>query len=189
MNTATPLAQAVPGGQADTHGAAHAAHARYPVQWIDRWALPGGKTVTVRPVLPQDDDLALDFVATRMSTRSRYQRFMMGLRVLPASMARYLTDIDYRTHFALIVETFDNAGQQQVAEARFVRADDSRMASAEFAIAVADAWARAGTALRPPPVSKPAAGRCPRTPSCGSASVGACPRPGPPPPPPPRVTL
>ncbi len=148
LNTATPLAQAVPGGQADTHGAAHAAHARYPVQWIDRWALPGGKTVTVRPVLPQDDDLALDFVATRMSTRSRYQRFMMGLRVLPASMARYLTDIDYRTHFALIVETFDNAGQQQVAEARFVRADDSRMASAEFAIAVADAWQGLGLGRR-----------------------------------------
>lgn len=122
--------------------------ARYPVQWIDRWVLPDGKTVTVRPVLPQDDALALDFVAQHMSTRSRYQRFMMGLRVLPASMARYLTDIDYQTHFALIVETFDKGVQQQVAEARFVRPDGTLATSAEFAIAVADEWQGLGLGRR-----------------------------------------
>lgn len=148
MTSTASTARHAPGDATGTHAATRAAQPRYPVQWIDRWVLPGGKTVTVRPVLPQDDGLALDFVAVGMSTRSRYQRFMMGLRVLPASMARYLTDIDYQSHFALIVETFENSVQQQVAEARFVRSNDAGLASAEFAIAVADQWQALGLGRR-----------------------------------------
>lgn len=144
-SAARAFADCPPGAPAGVH---HATQAVYPVQWIDRWVLPDGKTVTVRPVLPQDETLALDFVAQRMSTRSRYQRFMMGMRVLPVSMARYLTDVDYQTHFALIVETFDKGVQQQVAEARFVRSDCTPNMTAEFAIAVADEWQGLGLGRR-----------------------------------------
>ncbi len=125
-----------------------ASPAYYPVQWIDRWALPNGKTVTVRPVLPQDQKLAMDFVATGMTTQSRYQRFMVGMRVLPAAMAHYMTAVDHTSHFALIVEHFDGGKQQQVGEARFVRTADGATTSAEFALAVADPWQGLGLGRR-----------------------------------------
>lgn len=124
------------------------APAHYPVQWIDRWALPNGKTVTVRPVLPQDQSLAMDFVASGMTTQSRYQRYMVGMRVLPASMAHDMTTVDHRSHFALIVEHFDRGVHQQVGEARFVRTAGHASASAEFALAVADSWHGLGLGRR-----------------------------------------
>lgn len=120
----------------------------YPVQWIDRWTLPNGKTVTVRPVLPQDQSLTMDFVATGMTTQSRYQRFMVGMRVLPASMAQYMTAVDHTNHFALIVESFEHGVQQQIGEARLVRTADASDTSAEFALAVADKWQGLGLGRR-----------------------------------------
>lgn len=119
----------------------------YPVQWIDRWTLRNGKSVTVRPVLPQDYQLESDFVASGLTQRSRYQRFQIGMRELPDSIARYFTHIDYHDHFALIVESFDVTGHVQVGDARFVRdAEDPGLA--EFGIAVADAWQGLGIGQR-----------------------------------------
>ena len=93
----------------------------YPVQWIDRWQLANGSTVTVRPVLPQDKELARDFVARQLTPHSRYQRFMIGMSSLPSSMADYFTRIDYHDHFALIAEVFDGQGHRQIGDGRFVR--------------------------------------------------------------------
>ncbi len=112
---------------------------RYPVQWIDRWTLDQGQAVTVRPVLPQDAALQYDFFTRQMGNHSRYQRFMISMRELPCSTARYFTRIDYHGHFALIAETFDDQGHRQVGDARFVR-EHGQPESAEFALAVADAW-------------------------------------------------
>ncbi|MEZ5639493.1 MAG: GNAT family N-acetyltransferase [Burkholderiaceae bacterium] len=112
---------------------------RYPVQWIDRWTLEPGQNVTVRPVLPQDAALQHDFFTHQMGKHSRYQRFMISMRELPCSTVQYFTRIDYHDHFALIAETFDDQGHRQVGDARFVR-ESGQPATAEFALAVADAW-------------------------------------------------
>ena len=119
----------------------------YPVQWIDRWRLHNGKAVTVRPVLPQDQGMERDFVASGLTQHSRYQRFQIGLRELPESLARYFTNIDYHDHFALIAELFEDLGHVQVGDARFVR-DGTASESAEFGIAVADAWQGLGLGRR-----------------------------------------
>ena len=102
-----------------------------------RW--PEGQAVTVRPVLPQDAALQHDFFTRQMGNHSRYQRFMISMRELPSSTAEYFTRIDYHDHFALIAETFDDKGHRQVGDARFVR-EHGQPESAEFALAVADAW-------------------------------------------------
>ena len=119
----------------------------YPVRWIDRWLLRDGRAVTVRPVLPQDQYIGQAFVAQGLTAQSRYQRFQTGLRELPATVARYLTDIDYEQHFALVAETFDRGEHLQVAEARFVR-DAGAGNRAEFALAVADHWQGQGLGKR-----------------------------------------
>lgn len=115
--------------------------------WFDRWDLPDGSRVTVRPVLPQDRGLERQFVAQALTARSRYQRFHTGLRELPDTVAQYLTQVDQQQHVALVVEHAGPQGPQQVADARFVRDPDLPQTS-EFGLAVADAWQGLGLGRR-----------------------------------------
>lgn len=121
--------------------------ARYPTAMIDRVPLADGRVVTVRPVLPQDADLARDFVA-RLSADTRYRRFQMGVGALPARLLRHFTEIDYDAHLALLAGFVDESGDEaQVADARYVidaPAQDGDGLQAEFAVVVADGWQGAG---------------------------------------------
>lgn len=121
---------------------------RYPAALIDRLMLADGRSVIVRPVLPQDADGEQAFVG-RLSEASRHLRFHVGTRGLPPHLLRAMTEIDYRTHVALVAQTApadtgDSAddGDEDpiiVADARYVLSDDAGL-DAEFAIAVDDAW-------------------------------------------------
>lgn len=122
---------------------------RYPTHLIDRWTLEDGRVVTIRPILPQDDLMAQDFVRG-LSMESRYNRFLVGLAELSALQISYLTDIDYIHHLALVAETQVYGRPLLVGDARFV-ADtrpDAMANSADFAIAVADDWQAAGIGSR-----------------------------------------
>ena len=123
------------------------APARYPVEWIDRLALPDGRLITVRPVLPQDDAIEREFVKHGLTAQSRYWRFQIGLAELPESLAWSFTHIDHHNHFALVAERFEAGRQTQVGDARFVR-EGARPDAAEFGIAVADAWQGLGIGRR-----------------------------------------
>lgn len=92
----------------------------------------------VRPVRPDDAAAEQAFVAA-LSPTSRYRRFHVGLRALPADVLARLTQVDHDQHVALVAQLDD--GPSLVADARYVRRDDG---SAEFALAVADAWQRRG---------------------------------------------
>lgn len=122
---------------------------RYPVHLIDRWAAPDGRMVMVRPVLPQDDALAQTFVRG-LSAESRYQRFLVGMAELPPAMLAAFTQVDYRSHLALIAEIFEDDAELQIGEARYVvdGAAPEGGLNADFAIAVADGWSRLGVGSR-----------------------------------------
>lgn len=117
----------------------------YPTHLIDVWTLADGRRVTVRPVLPQDAALEQAMVRA-LSPASRYQRFFAPIRELPAGWLERLTQIDYRQHQALIVESFEGDEAQAVAEARYVV--DAAGESCEFAVVVADGWQQRGLARR-----------------------------------------
>ena len=117
----------------------------YPTRWIDVWQLPGGRRVTVRPVLPQDAELEQAMVRA-LSPASRYQRFFSPIRELPQGWLERLTQIDYRQQQALIAETFTGDRAVAVAEARYVV--DASGREAEFAVVVADDWRHLGLARR-----------------------------------------
>lgn len=120
------------------------AHAgwRFPSALIDRLRLADGREVVVRPVLAFDSAAAQDFVRG-LSPTSRLRRFHFGLRELPPSLLRAMTEVDHRQHVAIVAEAFDDDDEPQiVADARYVVGPDPR--EAEFGIAVADAWQGAG---------------------------------------------
>jgi len=118
---------------------------RVPVGMIRPLALPDGRRLLVRPLLPQDDAAEQQFVQA-LSPASRYRRFHIGLRSLPEALLRQLTQIDHRSHVALVAQPeSDDDEPPIVADARYVVTVPG---SAEFALAVADGWQRQGVGRR-----------------------------------------
>ena len=115
---------------------------RYPTELVDEVALRDGRTVLVRPVLPPDAAMHRAFVRAMSPTTRRY-RFHGVVSDLPDAVLRYLTEVDYVDHLALVGEVDDASGARQVAEARWVRRADEPD-SADFAIAIADDYQRSG---------------------------------------------
>ena len=114
---------------------------RYPVELIDVVVLPGRERVTVRPILSQDDAVTKAFFAA-MSWNSRYNRFLRSLRELPETLLRQFTQVDYKTHLALIAEIFADGREIAIGEARYVASPNGK--SAEFAVSIADEWQGCG---------------------------------------------
>jgi acetyltransferase len=105
--------------------------------------LLGDTPVTLRPIRADDAPLEADFVR-RLSTESRYKRFMGTVRELPQAKLAYLTNVDSVHHVALAA-TVNRAGQEAlVGVARYVV--DAAGCACEFAVAVDDAWQGSGVA-------------------------------------------
>ena len=72
-----------------------------------------------------------------MSPTTRLHRFHGAVAGVPEPVLRYLTDVDYVDHLALVGEVEEATGARLVAEARWVRREDEPD-TADFAIAIAD---------------------------------------------------
>jgi acetyltransferase len=115
---------------------------RYPSALIDRLTLEDGRMVTVRPVLPQDAQAQSEFVAS-LSPQAKHRRFLATVRELPDAVLRSLTEIDYRSHLAIVAEWACGCEDPCiVADARYVIEPGGERA--EFAVVVADAWQGVG---------------------------------------------
>lgn len=114
----------------------------YPRELIDEAVLRDGRRVLVRPVLPRDAALQRAFVQA-MSKTTRLFRFHGMVADLPEAVLRYLTEVDYIDHLALVGEVVEGGAARLVAEARWVRRADAPD-SADFAIAIADDYQLGG---------------------------------------------
>jgi acetyltransferase len=120
----------------------HMAIHPYPVHLVQDWELPDGRTVTIRPIRPEDAELEQDFVK-RMSDESKYYRFMDTIRELTQAMLVRFTQIDYDREMALIATVEDENGKElQIGVSRYVTNPDGE--SVEFALAIADDWQKHG---------------------------------------------
>ena len=99
-------------------------------------ALRDGTKVRLRPITPDDKD-ALVSGFRRMSPESRYRRFMGAVDHLTAEQLRYLTEIDYVDHYAVVAFALDTPGRPGIGVARYVRSSDDPTV-AEAAVAVVD---------------------------------------------------
>lgn len=98
--------------------------------------LENGRRVAVRPVEAGDQDRLREGL-TRTSPESRYLRFLRSLEFLTEREAEYLTDLDYRDHFAWGAIDVDAEGQPGLGVARYVR-DATDPEAAEAAVLVVD---------------------------------------------------
>lgn len=111
---------------------------RYPVHLIDVLQVANGSRITIRPTLPQDAELQRAFFRS-LSAEARYCRFMTRFSEPPEALIERFTNIDYRSHLALLAEVFENGCETMIGEARYV-VDSCDPATCEFAIAVTDDW-------------------------------------------------
>ena len=119
---------------------------RYPAESVELRALPDGRPLLLRPLVPGDAPLLQDFVRG-LSPESRYQRFQSGLRELSPALLAALVDVDYAQRMAFVAILYESRGKRLVGEARYAPAVD-RPGGAEFALAVADDWQRHGIGAR-----------------------------------------
>ena len=124
---------------------AHMAIHPYPGHLIQDWKMPDGRSVRVRPVRPEDAELAQAFF-DEMSPETRYFRFMERIDELPASLVDRFTQIDYDREMALIATSTVDGLERQIASARYTLAPDGE--SVEFALVVHDDWQRCGLGRR-----------------------------------------
>jgi acetyltransferase len=111
-----------------------------PVERVEQWITPAGRSVIIRPIRPTDLALEREFISG-LSDLTRYQRLLSARKLLPGELERF-TYIDYAREMAVIAVIHDQGQQRQIGVARYVKEADDH--SAEFAIVVADAWQRQG---------------------------------------------
>jgi len=103
--------------------------------------LTGGEEILIRRIRPDDKPL-LAAGMHHLSERSAYQRFLVPKRELTAAELRYLTEVDFRDHVALVAVR-PEAPDVLVGVGRWIRlAHDPEVA--EIAYVVADELQRRG---------------------------------------------
>ena len=107
--------------------------------------LADGTEIAIRPIRP-DDQSVLVAAYERVGDQSRYQRFLGPHPRLTSTELRYLTEVDHRTHEALVA--LEPATGDGIGVARYI-ADPDRPDTAEMAVTVVDDWQGrgVGTAL------------------------------------------
>src|SRR5512134_814 len=118
---------------------------RYPFDLVDVWHTPDGTRVLIRPVHAQGLELVQAFVR-ELSPESRYNRFHGAVKELTPGMARGATHVDYDRHMALIAVVYQDGREIEIGAARYAVSPDGE--TAEFAVAVADAWQGRGVGAR-----------------------------------------
>ena len=101
-------------------------------------ALDDGTRVAFRPIRP-DDKERLSQGLRALSPESRYRRFFRDIDHFTPAQLRYLTEVDFRDHFAWIGVLPDQPGSPGVGVGRWVRLEDDPEA-AEAAVTVIDTF-------------------------------------------------
>ena len=121
----------------------HMAIYPYPSHLVHHWQLPDGTDLVIRPIRPEDAEIEQAFVR-RLSSRTKYFRFMQTLEELSPSMLARFTQIDYDREMALIAVVGRGSAETEIGVARYIINPDGR--SCEFAVVVDDTWQRKGIA-------------------------------------------
>jgi acetyltransferase len=116
------------------------------IRLFPTWKPAGGVApVALRQIRP-DDAAALRGFVGALSPTSRRLRFHAALNELPEATLQALTCVDQRSHVAFVLTVTEHGTERILGEARYAVSGDGE--TAEFAIAVADAFRGMGLAER-----------------------------------------
>jgi acetyltransferase len=120
----------------------HMAIFPYPVELEREVRVRDGAALLLRPIRPDDVEREHAFVAS-MSDTSRYYRFQHPVSGLSQEMIARFTQLDYAREMALVA--IDVASDQIAGVSRYFPNPDG--VTAEFAVAIADAWQARGLGM------------------------------------------
>lgn len=123
----------------------HMAIHPYPTHLTRQEQLADGTDIIIRPIRPEDALIEQVFFR-KLSTESRYFRFMQELNELSQDMLIRFTQLDYSRELALMAVTMENNEEIEVGVARYSMNPDGN--SCEFALVVADEWQHKGIGTR-----------------------------------------
>ncbi len=127
-------------------GASRLAIRPYPRRLEEPFPMPNGKTLLLRPILPEDAP-QLDTLVAHMSPQSMRMRFFSSIKELPSYIRARLTQIDYEREMALAVVSAGAPGKAEIFAVVRITADPDND-TAEFAIALRDELAGQGIGTR-----------------------------------------
>ena len=113
----------------------------YPDEYRRLVTLHDGRSVLIRPVLPNDAPALAESIESADADTIRRRFLGRHLRVTP-ELLEFLTTVDYTSRFALVA--VEPASQRGVAIARYEPAEQD--GAAEVAIAIVPGWRGAGLA-------------------------------------------
>jgi len=88
----------------------------YPSQYVSRWVMKNGESVTIRPIRPEDEPLMIK-LHEALSDRSVYMRYFQPLKLTQRTAHERLTRIcfiDYERELALVVERKKEDGTAEI---------------------------------------------------------------------------
>lgn len=100
-----------------------------------------GKTVTIRPIRPDDAEMERDFLH-RLSPEAKHYRFLGAVRELPAAELERLCNVDGERSMAFVATLAGGDGETEIGVSRY--AADGRDDAREMALTVADEWRGSG---------------------------------------------
>jgi GNAT superfamily N-acetyltransferase len=118
------------------------AWARITLPHVSEVTLSDGARITIRPIRPSDRQIEQTFVRS-LSPMSKHYRFFSGIAELSDNMLDKFTHTHYPGKFAIIATVMDNDTEAEIGVARYAMIGEL---TAEFAVAVADAWQGRGVA-------------------------------------------
>ncbi len=116
---------------------AHLALRPYPDEYVRPAVLSDGSTVTMRPIRPEDEPRWMEMLSS-CSRESIYARFRGFIQWDVHPIAVRYCYIDYDRELAIVVETVEKGERKLAGVGRLVA--DPDLASADFAVLVADPW-------------------------------------------------
>jgi FixJ family two-component response regulator len=120
----------------------HDAWARISLPPASEETLSDGTRMTIRSIRPSDRQIEQAFVRS-LSPMSKHYRFFSGIAELSDNLLDRFTHPYYPGNVAIIATVIDNDTEKEIGVARYAMTGEL---TAEFAVAVADAWQGRGVA-------------------------------------------
>jgi acetyltransferase len=109
----------------------------YPSKYVESWIMGDGRSVTLRPIRPEDEPLEFALFETFSPETFQYRFFGPPRNVTHEEMVRY-TNIDYLREMAIIAELVEEGERKMIGVGRLIIDPDGD--SGEFAVVIGDPW-------------------------------------------------